>query len=85
MLVADVAEGGGNAIEERFAADEAVVGKKVSAIGEMLAAAEPDFEMERPLLTEQARGGELALFRHGYLREQRIDQLLLPLAQLMPA
>ena len=55
MLVADVAERRGDAVEERLAADEAMIGQQVGAIGEMLARAEADLEMERPVLAEQAR------------------------------
>ena len=54
MLVADMAERRGDAVEERLAADEAVVGQQVGAIGEMLARAEADLEMERPVVAEQA-------------------------------
>ena len=53
MLVADVAERGGDAVEERLGADEAVVGQHVGAVGEMLARAEADLEMERAVLAEQ--------------------------------
>ncbi len=55
MLVADMAERGRDAVEERLAADEAVVGQHVGAIGEMLARAEADLEMQRTVLAEQAR------------------------------
>ena len=45
MLVADVHKRGGDSVQERFGADEAVVGEHVGAIGKMLARAETDFEM----------------------------------------
>ena len=64
VLVADMAERGGDAVEERLAADEAVVGQQVGAVGEMLAAAEADLEMQRAVVAEQALGGDLALCRH---------------------
>ena len=67
------------------AADEAVVGQQVGAVGEMLARAEADFEVQRPVVAEQARRVDLALRRHRDLRQQRVDQLLLALAQLVPA
>ena len=54
MLVADVAERGGDAVEERLGADEAVVGQHVGAVGEMLARAEADLEMQRAVVAEQA-------------------------------
>jgi hypothetical protein len=48
-----MAERLGNAVEEGLAADEAVIGQQVGAIGEMLAAAEADLQMERAIVTEQ--------------------------------
>ena len=56
MLVADMAERGGDAVQEGFAADEPMIGEHVGAIGEMLARAEADLEMQRPVLAEQAGG-----------------------------
>ena len=54
MLVADMAERGRDAVEERLGADEAVVGQHVGAVGEMLARAEADLEMKRAILAEQS-------------------------------
>ena len=48
------AERGRDAVEERLRADEAVVGQHVGAVGEMLARAEADFEVQRPVVAEQA-------------------------------
>ncbi len=84
LLVLDVAERRRHPIEERLGADEPMIGQHVGAVGEMLARAEPDLEMERPLLAEQALGGDFALRRHLDLRQQLVDQLLLALAQLVP-
>ena len=56
MLVADVAERRRDAVEERLGADEAVIGEHVGAVGEMLARAEADLEMERAILAEQSLG-----------------------------
>ena len=53
-----------DAVEERLAADEAMVGEQVGAIGEMLAAAEADFEMKRPLIAEQAGGVDRSRLGH---------------------
>ena len=53
-LVADMAERLGDAVEERLAADEAMIGQQVGAIGEMLAAAEADLEVKRAIVAEQA-------------------------------
>ena len=61
MPVADMAERAGDAVEERLGADEAVIGQQVGAIGEMLAGAEADLEMERPVVAEQACGSRSAL------------------------
>ena len=77
MLVAEVAESGGNAVEERLRADEAMVGKHVGAVGEMLARAEADLEMQRPVVAEEAPRGDLALTRQFEFRQQPFDQLLL--------
>ena len=54
--VADMAERAGDAVEERLDADEAVIGQQIGAIGEMLAGAEADLEMERAIVAEQAAG-----------------------------
>ena len=75
----------GDAVEERLAADEAVVGQQIGAVGQMLARAEADLEVERAVVAEQPLRGDLALRRHGDLRQQRVDQRLLALAQLVPA
>ena len=64
MLVADMAERGCDAVEERLGADEAVVGQHVGAVGEMLARAEANLEMQRTVVAEQGRRGDLALGRH---------------------
>ena len=81
--VADVAERGGDAVDERLAADEAMVGKQVRARGEMLARAEADLEVERALVAEQSLRTDLAVSRHRDRRQQRVDQRLLRGAQLV--
>src|SRR5687767_11530232 len=80
-----MAESGGDAVEERLAADEAMVGQQVGAKSEMLARAEADLQMQWPLVAEQARRRDLALGRHRQRRQQPVDQLLLALAQLVAA
>ena len=82
-LIADVAERGDDAVQEGLAADEAMVGKKIGAIGEMFAAAEADFEMERAVVAEKAGGGHVAFFGNGEGGQQRVDQLLLAGAELV--
>ena len=62
-----------------------MVGQHVGAVGEMLARAEADLEMQRAVLAEQPLRSDLAFRRHLDLRQQRVDQLLLALAQLVPA
>src|SRR5918993_1903377 len=85
MLFADVAEGCGDAVEERLRADEGMIRQKIGAIGEMLARTEADFEMELPVVSEQAGRGDFALRRDFDLGQKPIDEVLLALAQLMPA
>ena len=53
----------GDAVEERLGADEAVIGQQVGAVGEMLARAEADLEMERPPVAEQRRAVDLPALR----------------------
>ena len=60
-LVADVAERGGDAVEERLGADEAVVREHVGAVRKMLARAEANFEMERATVAEQSRRTDLPI------------------------
>jgi glutathione S-transferase len=78
--VANMAERGRDPVEERLAADEAMVGQQVGAVGEMLARAEADLEVQRPVVAEQGARADLAFGRHGDLRQQAVDQLLLALA-----
>ena len=79
--VADVHQRAGDAVQERLGADEAVIGQQVGAIGEMLARAEADLEMQRPVVAEQGLAVERPLFRHAQLRQQPLDQLGLARAQ----
>src|SRR3546814_15516786 len=50
----------------------------------MRPAAEADLEMQGAVVAEQAGGGDLSLLRDGEGGEQGVDQLLLPLAALVP-
>jgi hypothetical protein len=70
-----------HAIDEGFGADEAVIGQQVGPIRHMLAAAEPDFEMQRAIVTEQDLAGDRAFCGQGNPRQQRLDKILLPGAQ----
>jgi hypothetical protein len=60
---------------------KAVVGQHVRPRREVLAAAEADFEVERAGAPEQALGGDRTFRRNRNLRQQRVDQRLLPGAQ----
>ena len=44
-----------DAVEERLAADEAMIGQQVGAIGQMLARAEADLEVQRAVVPNSAR------------------------------
>src|SRR6185369_3507883 len=50
----------------------------------MLAGTEADLEMQGAIVAEQSARRDLALGRHFDLRQERLDQLLLRLAQFMP-
>src|SRR4029079_17212131 len=54
-------------------------------VGKMLAGTEPNLEMQGAILAEQSPRRDLALGWDLDLRQQRVDQLLLALAQLVPA
>jgi hypothetical protein len=60
VVAADVHQRLRDAVDERLAADEAVIGQHVGARGEMLAAAEADLEVQRAGHAEQALGGDRA-------------------------
>ena len=85
MPVADMAERGRDTVEEGLRTDEGMVGKKVGAVGEVLARSETDLEMQRALFAEQPLRRDVALCRHFDLRQQLLDEILLALAQLVPA
>ena len=74
MPVADMAERADHAVEERLGADEAVIGQQIGAIGEMLAGAEADLEMERAVVAEQGARIDRPFVRHAQRRQQSLDQ-----------
>ena len=79
-----MAERADDAIEERFAAYETVIGQQVGAVGEMLARAEADLEMERAIVAEQGGRGDLAAFhRHAERGQELLYKRRLPLPQLV--
>ena len=71
-------------VEERLATDEAMIGQQVGAKREMLARAEPDFEVKRTLVAEQSQGVDRALGGQRQLRQQAFDERGLRGAQLVP-
>jgi hypothetical protein len=72
---------GSDAVKERLAADEAMIGQHVGTLRHMLAAAEADFEMQRARLAEEALGGDRPFRRHSDLGQQVFHQRLLKCAQ----
>jgi len=62
-----------------------MVWQHVGAVREVLAAAEADFEVQAPVVTEEPLGGNLAFSRHLDLGQEPFDQVLLAFAQLVPA
>ena len=85
MLVADMAESGGDAVQKGLRADESVIREHVGAVGEMLPRAEADFEMKRPVFPEETGRRDLAIRRDLDLGQQFLDQLLLGSAKLVAA
>ena len=83
-LVADMAERGRDAVEERLAANEAMIGKQVGAKGEMLARAEADLEMQRAVVAEQALRGDFALGRTEIAGSRVSTSSACPLRSLCP-
>src|SRR3546814_12363572 len=69
-----MAERADDAVQERFAADEAVIGQQIGAIGEMFARAEADLEMERAIIPEQQSRRDRAIFGHTDRGQQLLDQ-----------
>ncbi len=84
MAVADMAEGADDSVEERLAADEAVIGQEVGAKSEMLAGAEADLQVKRPAIAEQCQAVDRPLFWNAQRRQQLVDQLRLPGPKLVP-
>jgi hypothetical protein len=83
-LPLDVEQQADHAIQERFAADEAVIGAHRRLAGEMLAAAEADLELQGTIVAEQGGGIERPGFRNRDPREKIVDKRLLAHAQLVP-
>ena len=81
MIAGDMNQRLRDPIDKGLGANEAMIGQHVGAARHMLAAAETNFEMQRTWLSEQTLRGNFANIRHRNLRQQRIDQLLLPGAQ----
>jgi len=63
-----------NAVQKWLTADEPVTWAQRSLEGEVLAAAEADFQLERAIVAEQGFSIERIIARNRDLREQPIDQ-----------
>src|SRR3546814_17944692 len=74
MLVADMAERPDDAVQERLAADEAMIREQIGAVGEMLAGTDADLEMQGTLGSEQADGIDRPLLGQADRRQQPFDQ-----------
>ena len=81
MIARDMDQGLRHPVDEGLCADEAMIGQHVRAGCHMLPAAESDLEMQRAVLPEQAFRRHRAFQGHSNLRQQLIDQVLLPGAQ----
>src|SRR4051812_3901535 len=75
----------GDTVKKRLGTDEAVIGQHVGAVGKMLARAETDFEVQRPLVAEQSDGSDLPFTGYFERRQKPFDEFLLPLTKLVPA
>src|SRR3546814_18321992 len=73
-----------HSVQERLAADKAMIRQQVGTISEMLAGPEADFEMQRPIIAEQSPGRDRPFLRHFDLRAQLLKQLRLSRAELVP-
>ena len=79
--IANVHQRAGDSVKERLGADEAMIGQQIGAVGEMLASAEADLEMERPRVAEQDLAVDRSVFGEAQLRQQPLDQIRLAGAQ----
>ncbi|BAV66211.1 Fic family protein [Sphingobium cloacae] len=82
-LVAYMAEGADDSVQERLAPDEAVIRQHVGAIRHMLSRAEADFEVERAIMAEQTFRSDFPFFGNGKNGEEAIHQFLLARAELV--
>jgi len=71
----------GNSVDEGFGTNEAMVRQQVSAKGQVLAAAKPDFEVEWAIMPEQPLRCDRPFCWHGDLGEKLVNQLLLARTQ----
>ena len=72
-----------HAIDERFAADQAVIGVQFRLPCQMLASAEADLELQGAIVAKQRLGIERPV-RYANPREQFLNKSGLPDAQLVP-
>ena len=76
-------QGTDHAVDERLAADKAMIGMQLRLSREMLARAEADLQLQGPIIAEQDTGIERA-FGNADAGQQVLDQSGLPDAQLVP-
>jgi hypothetical protein len=78
-----MAERADDAVEERFATDEAGARRSGGLPGEMFACAKADLQPQRTILAEQSGGIQRAILGHGDPRQQIFNKRRLPLAKLV--
>ena len=83
-LVADMVQRADDAVQERLASDEAVVGPHRRLAGEMLARAEADLELQRTIAPNSRAASSGPVVGHRDARQQVLDQRRLAGAQLVP-
>ena len=81
--VADMPQRADDAVQERLAADEARARMRRRLRHQMLARAEADLQLQRPVVAEQCPRVERPRFRYRDLRQQLLDQRGLTGAQFV--
>src|SRR3546814_18805616 len=82
--IADMLQRADYSVQERLAADKAMIRQQVGTISEMLAGPEADFEVKGAIIAEQSPGRDRPFLRHFDLREQLLKQLRMSRAALVP-
>lgn len=79
--VADLSKRLGDAVGEGLGTDKAVIGQEVRAPGHVLTPSETDFKMKGAVMTEQPRGGDLAVGWDGNFWKEIVEKCPLGRAQ----